>query len=462
MTPREFDVAVLGGGSAGYAAARTAAAGGKRVAVIEGGEQVGGLCILRGCMPTKTLLQAAEVLHLVRRAATWGIQAPGVTYDYAAVRRRKEQLIGGFAAYRQGQLSDGRWPLIRARARFIDPHTLDLGPEGLLRAGHFVIATGSVQADPPLEALRTAACLTSDEALQLPRPPSSVIVLGGGAVAVEFAQFFLRFGAKVTLIQRSPCLLRDFDPDAARVVEKVFRHEGMTVHTGTRLVGAGTTGSGRFVEFEQAGLRHRVEAEAIFNGLGRAPNTRDLGLEAAGVKTVNGRVAADSRMCSSAPHIFAAGDVAGPYDVVHLAVTQGEVAAHNILHPESPRFMDYRLKMAIVFTEPQVAHVGITEAEAAAEGKSVITASHPFNDHGKSMILEALDGFVKLIADPRTGEILGGACVGPMGGELIHEVVVAMDRRMTAAQLAAVPHYHPTLAEIWTYPAEDLASQVQA
>jgi len=166
-------------------------------------------------------------------------------------------------------------------------------------------------------------------------------------------------------------------------------------------------------------------------------------------------------MQTSAPHIFAAGDCTGSHDIVHTAVTQGEVAAHNIIKPKVPRRMDYRLLLSVVFTEPQVAFVGLTEKEAAVRGIKFLAASYPFNDHGKSLLMEAKDGFVKLLANPQTGEILGGSCVGPSGGELIHEIVVAMAKRMTVHELALMPHYHPTLAEIWTCPAEQLAEQIQ-
>jgi pyruvate/2-oxoglutarate dehydrogenase complex dihydrolipoamide dehydrogenase (E3) component len=169
---------------------------------------------------------------------------------------------------------------------------------------------------------------------------------------------------------------------------------------------------------------------------------------------------ADAHLRTSAAHIYAAGDCTGPYEVVHVAIQQGEIAAHNIAHPDKPRQIDYRLITSIVFTEPQVACVGLTEKEARERGIPYLAASYPFNDHGKSLIMEALDGFVKLLADPRTGEIIGGSCVGPMGGELIHEIIAAMAKRMTVHELAAMPHYHPTLAEIWTYPAEELAGRI--
>jgi pyruvate/2-oxoglutarate dehydrogenase complex dihydrolipoamide dehydrogenase (E3) component len=190
------------------------------------------------------------------------------------------------------------------------------------------------------------------------------------------------------------------------------------------------------------------------------PNTTSLALENAGVKTENGRILANEFMQTSAPNIYTAGDCTGPHEIVHIAVQQGEIAAHNIAQPKSPRRMDYRLLISVVFTEPQVAFVGLTDKEAKTRGISYLAASYPFNDHGKSLIMEAKDGFVKLLADPKSGEILGGSCVGPIGGELLHEIVAAMAKRMTVHELAVMPHYHPTLAEIWTYPAEELAGRI--
>jgi pyruvate/2-oxoglutarate dehydrogenase complex dihydrolipoamide dehydrogenase (E3) component len=165
-------------------------------------------------------------------------------------------------------------------------------------------------------------------------------------------------------------------------------------------------------------------------------------------------------MQTSVPNIYAAGDCTGPHPLVHLAVEQGEIAAHNVLHPRKKSRMDYRLLTRVVFTDPQIATVGLTEAEASAAKVPFLSASYPFADHGKSLIMEAKDGFVKLLANPKSGEIIGGACVGPLGGELIHEIIAAMSKRMTVAELAALPHYHPTLAEIWTYPAAELAERI--
>jgi pyruvate/2-oxoglutarate dehydrogenase complex dihydrolipoamide dehydrogenase (E3) component len=329
-----------------------------------------------------------------------------------------------------------------------------------LVAKYFVIATGSRVAPSPLPALDEAGYITSDDAVALKQLPRSLIILGGGAVACEFAQFFARFGVAITLIQRSEHILKEFDKDAAVEIEKVFRREGIQVFTGTKLLSAKQKGNLKKISFEHEGKVKSVSAGEILFALGRIPNTATLDLENAGVKLENGRILANKFMQTSAPHIHTAGDCTGPHEIVHIAVQQGEIAAHNIARPKSRR-IDYRLLISIVFTEPQVAVVGLTESEAAARKIPFIAASYPFNDHGKSLIMEAKDGFVKLLASPKSGEILGGACVGPSGGELIHEIVAVMAKRMTVRELAATPHYHPTLAEIWTYPAEELAENIR-
>ncbi len=456
----DFDVAVLGGGSAGYAAARTAAAAGLRTVVIEGGENVGGLCILRGCMPTKALLYAAEVLHLASHAEPWGIRVEKVGFDFAKVMARKNTLINDFASYRREQLTGGSFHFIRANARFVDPHTVALDHADPITAAHFVISTGSVVAPPPLPQLHEVGYLTSDDVLNLTQLPRSLIIIGGGAVAVEFAQFFARFGVQVTLLQRSQQILRGFDADAAREIENVLRREGIKIFTETKLTGARRDGPLKTVSFLHHDQPASVSAEEILFALGRVPNTASLDLDKAGVTTERGRIVANEFMQTSASHIYTAGDCTGPHEIVHLAVQQGEIAARNLAHPSAPRRMDYRLLIAVVFTEPQVAFVGLTEKEAQARGVPCLAASYSFGDHGKSLIMDARDGFVKLLADPKSGEILGGACVGPAGGELIHEIVSSMAKRMTARELAALPHYHPTLAEIWTYPAEELAERI--
>jgi pyruvate/2-oxoglutarate dehydrogenase complex dihydrolipoamide dehydrogenase (E3) component len=411
-------------------------------------------------MPTKALLYAAEVKHLAEHAATWGVRAGKVSFDFAKVMARKNRMIKDFSDFRAQQLNAGKFKFIRANAKFLDAHTVQLSNGKKLTAKHFVIATGSRVAPAPLPQLDEIGFITSDDAVALKKLPKSLIILGGGAIACEFAQFFARFGVKVTVIQRSEHILKEFDTDAGMEIEKVFRREGIQIFTSTKILDAKRKGNLKTVSFEQNGKTISVSAEEILFALGRIPNTASLNLEMAGVKTENERVITNAKMQTSAPHIFAAGDCTGPHEIVHIAIQQGETAVHNLLKPESPRKMDYRLLISVVFTEPQVAFVGLTEKAAAARGIKFLAASYPFNDHGKSLIMDAKDGFVKLLANPKTGEIIGGACVGPSGGELIHEIVVAMSKRMTVHELAATPHYHPTLAEIWTYPAEELAEKI--
>jgi pyruvate/2-oxoglutarate dehydrogenase complex dihydrolipoamide dehydrogenase (E3) component len=462
--PRIWDVAIVGGGSAGYAAARTAAAEGLRTVVIEGGNEVGGLCILRGCMPSKALLYAAEVLHLARKADTWGLSVPRAGFDFTAVMARKAAMIEDFARFRRQELTSGKFGFIRAQARFVDPHTLELShgnkdAPAFVRAKNFILCAGSVVPPPPLPALDAMGCLTSDDALSLRTLPESLLILGGGLVGVELAQFFRRFDVDVTLVQRSIHLLSGFDTDAAAVVENVFRREGIKIWEGTKLLGAFAKDGEKGVTIRHRGRKKRLRAREILLALGRVPATTGLGLEKAGVETEDGRIRANAEMQTSAPHIYTAGDCTGPHEIVHIGIEQGEIAAHNIARPRRKRAIDYRLLTTVVFTDPQVGVVGLTEKEARRRKIPYLAASHPFPDHGKSMIMAATDGFVKLLADAASGEILGGACAGPLGGELIHEIIAAMHKRMTVEELAAMPHYHPTLAEIWSYPACELAER---
>lgn len=457
----DYDIVVIGGGSGGYAAARTTAAAGLKTAVIEGGDEVGGLCILRGCMPTKALLYAAEVMHLARRAATWGIEIPEAGFDFGKVMERKNAMISEFAEYRREQLSDGRFDFIRAHATFEEPHTLALSDGRRVSARHFIIGTGSKIAPAPLPDLVETGYITSDDALQLNELPESIIVLGGGPIALEFAQFFARFGSRVTVIQRSGQILTSFDKDAAESLTQAFVGEGIEVLAGTRIDSVTRDGGKKVIHFDHQGEQKRVAADEIFFALGRAPNTDSLQLDRAGVRLdARGRIETQATMQTSAPHIYAVGDCAGPHEIVHIAIQQGEIAAHNISAPDMPREISYRVLSNIVFTDPQVASVGLTESQAREQGIPFLAASYPFEDHGKSLIMDAKEGFVKLLAHRENGEIIGGSCVGPVGGELIHEIIVAMQARMTVHQLAETPHYHPTLAEIWTYPAEELADQI--
>ncbi|MFZ4775689.1 MAG: dihydrolipoyl dehydrogenase family protein [Terrimicrobiaceae bacterium] len=460
---KSYDFLVIGGGSAGYAGARTAVALGLKTAVVEGADELGGLCILRGCMPSKSLLESASRYRAIRNAAEFGLSGGEPGFDTAKIIARKRRLIADFAAYRGEQLQDGRFDLLRGSAEFTGQNSLVVtdaeGAPTSVEARTILIASGSEQSLPDVPGLAEAGCLTSDDLLDRESIPGSLIVLGGGPVALEMASYCHAFGSKVTIIQRSPQILRGTDKDAADALADGLRQDGIEIVTGTKLLCVERSGECRRVVFLHEGEEKSVAAEEILNALGRQARIPG-GLP---VQLENGKVGVSLTQQTSLPHIFAAGDVCSPLEVVHVAIQQGEVAARNAASllsgsDEPLETMDYRLKLFAVFTEPGFACVGESEEELTRRGISFRTAKYPFNDHGKSLVMGETTGFVKLTADSRSGEILGASIVGPEAAELIHEIVVAMRFRATAADLAAIPHYHPTLSEIWTYPAEELAA----
>ena len=455
----KHDVIIIGGGSAGYAAARTARDAGTNVAIVDHGP-LAGLCILRGCMPSKTILRSADILSLMRRAPEFGLLpvAPGA--DLGAIIDRKDRLIREFADYRIEQLRDPGFTLYEDAAHFVSPREIQVGNE-MLQADRFIIATGSVPRHVPIPGLDQVGCITSDEALDLRHQPESMLVLGGGAVAVELAQFFARIGTRVTLIQRSHQILSESDEDLARPVEENFRQEGIEVYTGTQLHRFSRQGELNTAHFSHADQEKTAGAQVILQALGRRPNIDGLGLEAAGVESAHGRIVVDAEMRTSQPHIFAIGDVNGLHEIVHIAIRQGEIAAFNAAHPDRPPHrIDDRLNMLVVFSDPQVASVGLGEKDCQEANIPYLVASYPFDDLGKSMCLGELYGHVKLLCDPRTGELIGAHIVGPEAGELIHELATVMYFHGSVRDLEQIPHYHPTLAEIITYPAEELAEQL--
>jgi pyruvate/2-oxoglutarate dehydrogenase complex dihydrolipoamide dehydrogenase (E3) component len=461
----KYDFVVIGGGSAGYAGARVASALGMKTCVIEGAHTIGGLCILRGCMPSKTLIESANRLRSMHHGREFGLHADRIGFDAGEIIARKRRLIKEFADYRREQLEEGDFDFVRGTATFLDERTVRIekleGSAETISAGSFLIATGSVISSPDIPGLAGAGCLTSDDLLDLTEIPSSIIVLGGGAVSLESAHYLNALGTQVTIVQRSAQLLKGTDEDVAKVVENVFRRRGIEIFKETKLLRLECSGKPPRVIFDHQGSEKTIEADAVLNALGREPRILGLGLENAGIKLDGNAIAVNAHQQTSAPHIFAAGDCCGPFEIVHMAIEQGERAARNAgrLLGGGSNFesMDYRLKLYVVFSEPQVAAVGLAEAEAKAQGIDYLAAAYPFCDHGKSLVMDETDGFVKLLADKATGEILGGSVVGPDASELIHEVVVAMRFRATARQLATIPHYHPTLSEIWLYPAEELA-----
>ncbi len=457
-----YDLLVIGAGSAGFNAARVASGLGKRVAIVDGAKQLGGLCILKGCMPSKTLLYSTEILHLAQKGKTFGLKIPAASADMKALHARKKKIIGEFASYRAQALESGKYDVYRSHARFIGPHTVALADGRTLTSKFFLIGTGSkVSVPAAVPGLAATPFWTSDDVLDLDFVPESVIVLGGGIVACELAQFLRRVGSKVTLIQRSKNILKDHSPAASEVVQQSFRAEGIDLHTDTKIEKISGDKNGVSIKFTSGGKPVTRRAKFLFNALGREPNTTGLDLAAAGVKTTPaGRIAVNNWQQTSAKHIYAGGDVCGPHDIVHLAVAQGELAARHAFGVKDLKPINHSLLLNVVFTDPPLATIGVQENELTERGEKFIVASYPFNDHGKSILMDANYGYVKVIAEPKRGRILGAEIVGHDAGELIHIFSGPLVMKATVFDLLRAPWYHPTLAEILTYPLEEIAEQV--
>ncbi len=469
MSDTHFDFIVIGGGSAGYAAARTAHSLGLRVAVVDGAAELGGLCILRGCMPSKTLIESADRYLTIRHAAEFGLKAQPLGVDVMAIRDRKCRLIAEFAGYRQGQLEDGRFGLYRGHASFVSQQEIEVLPRDgsasfMVTSPSFCITTGSVASVPPIPGLVETGYWTSDDVLDAAELPQSFAVLGGGAIALEMAHYLESIGRQVTLIQRGPQFLTGLDPDCSAVIEKAYTRRGIKCHLGTRIQRVSERDGRKHIEYLHGENECNVTVDQVLVAMGRDPATEGLNLHAAHIALSGKKIAVQPTMQTSQPHIFAAGDVCSSLDVVHVAIQQGEIAARNaarLLKGEAAsETMDYRLLLFGVFSHPQVAAVGAGESELKSLSIPFVAASYPFADHGKSMVMGETDGFVKMLAHRESGEILGATCVGPQATELIHEIVIAMHHRTTVQDFMIIPHYHPTLSEIWTYPAEECADQI--
>ncbi|MBC7543549.1 MAG: dihydrolipoyl dehydrogenase [Candidatus Sericytochromatia bacterium] len=458
-----FDLLVLGAGAAGFAAARTAGGQGATVALVDKGP-LGGLCILWGCMPSKALLRTSEVIELIRHAGELGLDVAEPSINWGRIMARRERLVREFADYRIEQIDDcPNTTLVMGEAHFLDARTVQVG-ERTLYGEHIIIATGSHTFIPPISGLADAGYITSDEALELPERPASMIVLGAGAVGLELGQFYQRMGCQVTIIQRSAHILSTEDADVAEALTKSLLGDGMTILCRAKSQSARRIDNQIELQVDAGGELKTLRADQLLVATGRVGNLGFLDLAKAGLVAEKGFLPVDEQLRTTVPHIFAAGDVTGKRLLVHLGIQQAEWAAHNALHPDRPHRADYRLIPQATFTDPGVADVGLKEREAKAQGLDVLIGKYEFAEHGKAMCMgtPAMKGFVKLIGDAKTGEILGASIVGPEAADLLHELIVAMHYRAKAGELALIPHVHPTLAEIVTYPAEEIEDQRRA
>lgn len=452
------DLVVIGAGSAGYAAARTARDFGCNVALVDTGP-LGGLCILRGCMPSKALLASSDALADAREADALGINVEKVDLDMPFIAARKRMLVKEFADYRTAGIEE--FPLYLGAARFLSPTEILVGESTQVQAEKFIVATGSAVTPALLPGLEETGFVDSDAVLELESIPGSVIVLGGGYTACELGQFLARMGAQTTMLIRSGHLLTSSDDDIGNALSAYFAEDGIAIEKHTMLTGAHRNNGKKAIRYVAHGAEREVEGDEIFYALGRAPMVGGLALENAGVAySARGGIVVDATLRTTNPKIYAVGDVTGEYMLVHVAIYQGEVAARNACLDGSET-ATYRLVGAhTIFTDPQVAVVGMTEKDLQRESMPYVSGRYDFAEHGKAQCLAKTKGFVKMMADARTGVILGAAVIGPQASELIHEVIVAMSFGASVDQFMRIPHLHPTLAEIWTYPAETCAAQL--
>ena len=441
--PAGYDLIVIGGGAAGLGAARAGAARGARTLLVSEGE-IGGECTFTGCVPSKTLIEAA---------------ARGAVFP-AAMAKVREAVAAIAATETAGVLSREGVEVLRGRAVFTAP--LEVSVEGrVLRAGRFVIATGSRPALPPVPGLAETAYLTSENVFGLDQLPGRLAVLGGGAVGCELAQAFNRLGSEVTIVEAAPRLLAAADPAASGIIERVFRAEHISVRTGVAAAGVKESPRGVSVRLASG---EETEADRLLVATGRRPAAGHLGLEAAGVRLdEHGCIVTDRHLATTARGIFAAGDVTGRMPFTHAAHAMGRLAARNALRRRwsPPGVFATSAIPWVVFTDPEVAQVGLTEAQAAAQAGARV-AYLPMGEVDRAVTAGRTDGFVKIIAGPRRvlgsaggGRVLGAAIVAARAGEMIHEPALAMRTGMFTGRLAQTVHAYPA----WSLAIQQAAAQ---
>lgn len=470
MKDGDYEVVVIGAGSAGYAAASKLGAYGIRTALVEQDRELGGLCILRGCMPSKALIESANLFRQMNTSAEFGIHADRLRISMEEVQDRKQRLIEGFQKYREKQLLDGGFDLMRGTGTFISDREIKVeekNGERILRFKHAVIATGSKPHIPKIDGLKDGIFWLSRDSLETREIPAHLIVIGGGAVGCEMAHCFEGLGSKVTMINRSGSLLKDFDQDISKTITAVSRQRGIMVHCNTRTKSVRyPDGGGVAVIIEIDGETTEIAGTHLLIATGREPAMDSLALDAAGVKTHKKKIVTNSDFQTSADHIFAIGDTSAKLPVVHVAVIQGEnVAKHiasrmGILHDAVPSITPPELEIFGVFTHPECARAGMNTEQIRNSEYKTMSAKYQFSDHGKAEILNETDGFVKLVCEKSTGKILSASAIGPQVIDLIHELQIAIHAGLTVSEFIAIPHYHPTLAEIWSYPAEKLVRKI--
>jgi dihydrolipoamide dehydrogenase len=447
---RRYDVAIIGSGPGGYVAAIRAAQLGLDVAIVER-ETLGGVCLNWGCIPSKALLRNAEVVSLLERGKEFGFSTSGLEVDFAAAvdRSRKvaTRLVKGVAALMQSNgidVIEGQGALGASGSVEVDLN--DGGKRGI-EAESIIVATGGRPRSVPGVEVDGTRVLTYREAIVLRDLPESVIIVGGGPVGMELAQVWRTYGAQVTVVEMLPRLLPLEDEEASAEVERAFKRRKARVLTGAQVRSIDADESGVTATVDTEDGEQQLQAERALLAIGIRPNSDGLGLEEAGLELDRGYVVIDDKMRTSVPGIYAIGDVTGKVPLAHVAAAQGMVAAETIAGIDA-RAIDYDGMPRCTYCQPQVASVGLTEAQAIERGYEVKTGRFDFRANGKALGLGDYDGWIKIVADAGSRAILGAHLVGPEVTELVAELVLARTWELEASQLAQTVHAHPTLSEV--------------
>jgi dihydrolipoamide dehydrogenase len=447
MANRTFDAVVIGAGPGGYVAAIRLAQLGKKVALVEK-ESLGGVCLNWGCIPSKALIAAANLVEDVRGAAERGILAEAPRVDVAKLREFKngvvKKLVGGV-----GQLEKGNGvEVIKGTARFVSATAIEVtgGEPVRLEAPAFILATGARSIEIPGFAFDGKDVWSAREAVDLPELPRRLVVVGGGVIGLELGTVYAKLGSQVTFLEALPQILTGIDAEAVRLVAKGLRQRQATVHVNAKAKGFERKGKELLVSFEVDGAAQTVACDKILVAVGMKPVTAGLGLEAAGVTVgPKGFVEVDAQYRTSASSIFAIGDISGPPLLAHKASKEGEIAAEAIAGRKSAR--DWMAMPAAIFSDPEVAAVGLTEEQAAAAGHELMVGKFAFGALGRAIAMDHTEGFVKVVGDKKSGRLLGVTICGPEASDLIAEATLALEMGAYVEDVALTIHAHPTLAE---------------
>lgn len=441
-----YDIIILGGGSAGIVSGVMAGALKMRVLLIEKGK-MGGECLNTGCVPSKALIHAAKVAHTIRTASQVGITAPLLADDAAAgvmahVRETITQVQSADAT--EKLLRDNGVEIGHGSAHFVDPHTLEMDGKRVT-AQNFILATGSHPTVPDVLGLREAGFVTNQTVFDLDNIPKALLVVGGGPNGVEMAQAFGRLGSQVTLVEAEGRLLARDDSELASALERHLRREGIDVRLNSKPTSVQSVGGRRVVTILREDSREAVACDEILVAAGRAPNTDGLNLEAAGVEYDRKRVPTDAQLRTTASHIYACGDLLGAYQFSHMAEYEAKTVVRNIVFPGAAK-ADFRLDPWTTFTDPEVAHLGLTEDEATQQGLNVEVYRQPFAQNDRAITDNEAEGFIKVLTQGLAGKIVGVQIFGPRAGELLQEWILAMQHGHSIRDVADMVHVYPTLS----------------